>query len=41
MTNDIVKIIKLTTVRGVLPEPIRLAHLIASGIATGESQSKA
>jgi len=36
-----IKLIKLTTVRGVLPEPIRLAHLIATGIATGESQSKA
>jgi endonuclease V-like protein UPF0215 family len=35
------ELIKLTTVRGVIPEPIRLAHLIASGIATGESQSKA
>ena len=35
------ELIKLTTVRGVLPEPIRLAHLIASGIATGESVSKA
>lgn len=35
------ELIKLTTIRGVLPEPIRLAHLIASGIATGESISKA
>ena len=35
------KIIKLSTIRGVIPEPIRMAHLIASGIKRGESYGKA
>jgi len=34
-------IIKLSTIRGVLPETIRVAHLIASGITRGESYGKA
>jgi endonuclease V-like protein UPF0215 family len=35
------EIIKLSTIRGVIPEPIRVAHLIASGISRGESYGKA
>jgi len=35
------EIIKLSTIRGVIPEPIRVAHLIASGIKKGESYGKA
>ena len=35
------EIIKLSTIRGVVPEPIRVAHLIASGIIRGESYGKA
>ena len=35
------EIIKLSTIRGVIPEPIRVAHLIASGIVRGESHGKA
>ena len=35
------ELIKLSTIRGVLPEPIRVAHLIASGITKGESYGKA
>jgi len=35
------EIIKLSTIRGVIPEPIRVAHLIASGVAKGESHGKA
>ena len=31
------EIISRVTIRGVLPEPLRLAHLIASGIVRGES----
>lgn len=31
----------LTTVRGVLPEPLRIAHLVAAGIARGESKGRA
>ena len=35
------EIIKICTIRGVIPEPIRLAHIIASGITRGESYGKA
>jgi len=35
------EIIKISTIRGVVPEPIRMAHLIASGITKGESYGKA
>ena len=31
----------LTTVRGALPEPLRVAHLIGAGIARGESRGRA
>lgn len=33
--------LSLTTVRGVLPEPLRVAHLIAAGIMRGESRGRA
>src|SRR5207237_645880 len=33
--------LRLTTVRGVLPEPLRIAHLIAAGIVRGESRGRA
>ncbi len=39
--EDVKKIIEQSTIRGVLPEPIRVAHLIASGITTGESYGRA
>lgn len=39
--NEAKKIIKISTIRGVIPEPIRVAHLIASGIKKGESYGKA
>lgn len=39
--EDAKEIIKLSTIRGVVPEPIRVAHLIASGITRGESYGKA
>ncbi len=35
------EIITLSTIRGVIPEPIRIAHLIASGVRRGESHGKA
>ena len=35
------EIIKLSTIRGVVPEPIRVAHLISSGVTRGESHGKA
>jgi endonuclease V-like protein UPF0215 family len=41
LKKELEEIINLSTVRGVLPEPIRLAHVIASGVAKGESYGKA
>ena len=35
------EIIKLSTIRGVIPEPIRVAHLIASGVTRGDSYGTA
>ncbi len=35
------EIIKIFTIRGVIPEPLRVAHLVASGIKRGESYGKA
>jgi len=39
--KDAKEIIKLSTIRGVVPEPLRVAHIIASGITRGESYGKA
>jgi hypothetical protein len=39
--KDAIEIIKLSTIRGLIPEPIRVAHIIASGITTGESRGRA
>lgn len=39
--KSIREIIKITCMHGKVPEPIRVAHLIASGIATGESRGRA
>ena len=39
--EDAKEIIKLSTIRGVIPEPVRVAHIIASGITRGESYGKA
>ena len=38
---DLKEAIELSTVRGVLPEPIRIAHLIGTAIAKGESHGRA
>jgi endonuclease V-like protein UPF0215 family len=35
------KIVKLTATRGNIPEPLRVAHLIATGMVLGESRGKA
>ena len=35
------KILKIVCTRSLIPEPIRLAHLIASGVAIGESKGRA
>ncbi|UCE74298.1 MAG: DUF99 family protein [Methanomassiliicoccales archaeon] len=39
--EELKTIIELSTVRGALPEAIRVAHLIASGVAMGESYGRA
>ncbi len=35
------RLLKLFTVRGRLPEPIRISHIVASGIVRGESRGRA
>lgn len=35
------EIIKLSTTRSAIPEPVRVAHLIAAGVVTGESKGNA
>ena len=35
------EILKITCTRSLIPEPIRISHLIASGIINGESRGKA
>ena len=35
------EILTLTCTRSLIPEPLRLAHIIASGVVTGESKGKA
>lgn len=39
--EEAVGLVRKTTVRGAIPEPIRMAHIIASGIVKGESKGKA
>jgi endonuclease V-like protein UPF0215 family len=39
--DEVKTIIELSTVRGALPEAIRVAHLIASGVTVGESYGRA
>ena len=40
-TEEAKELINLSTIRGVIPEPLRVAHIIASGITRGESYGKA
>jgi len=40
-TSEVREAVGLTTVRGVVPEPLRVAHLIAAGIVRGESRGRA
>ena len=35
------RIVQLTSIRSNIPEPLRVAHLIATGIILGESRGKA
>lgn len=39
--DDAIKIIKITSTRSLIPEPLRVAHIIASGIVTGDSKGGA
>jgi hypothetical protein len=39
--NDAKEIIRLTSTRSLIPEPLRIAHLIATGIILGESVGRA
>lgn len=39
--ESIEKIIRLTSIRSNIPEPLRVAHLVATGIILGESRGKA
>lgn len=39
--KEVKEIIKKSTVRGVIPEPIRVAHLIATGVSNNESYGRA
>ena len=39
--EDAKEIVALSTTRSAIPEPIRVAHLIASGVETGESRGSA
>src|SRR2546426_2367982 len=39
--TEVQEALSLTTVRGVLPEPLRVAHLIAAGIVPGETPGPA
>ncbi|MDP2750212.1 MAG: DUF99 family protein [Nanoarchaeota archaeon] len=39
--DKLVEILKLTCTHAIIPEPLRVAHIIASGIVTGESKGRA
>jgi endonuclease V-like protein UPF0215 family len=39
--REISDLIRMTCTHGKIPEPIRVAHLIASGIVLGESRGRA
>ena len=39
--EDAKKILKIVCTRSLIPEPLRLAHLIASGVILGESRGRA
>ena len=38
--NEAIRIIRKSTIRGAIPEPIRVAHLFASSLKLGESRGK-
>ncbi len=38
--HEVVDLVRLSTVRGVVPEPLRMAHLISTAIVRGESYGR-
>ena len=38
--NDLISILKTSTLSGAIPEPLRIAHLIATALARGESRGR-
>lgn len=38
--EDLVQIVRSTTVRGAVPEPVRIAHLVAAAMVKGESRGR-
>lgn len=38
--DDLVRLARSTTVRGALPEPVRIAHLVAAAMVKGESRGR-
>lgn len=38
--NEVTRLVEQATVRGVVPEPIRVAHLVASAMVRGESYGR-
>mgnify|MGYP001065743516 FL=1 len=38
--DDLVQLVRSTTVRGALPEPVRVAHLVAAAMVKGESRGR-
>lgn len=38
--EDVEKIIRLTSMHSLLPEPVRIAHIIATGVIRGEASKK-
>jgi endonuclease V-like protein UPF0215 family len=39
--EDALALLRATTLHGNIPEPLRLAHLIAGGVTTGQSRGRA
>ncbi len=40
-TDEVKRILKISCIHSLIPEPIRIAHLIATGIVKGESKGRA
>jgi endonuclease V-like protein UPF0215 family len=38
--DEFVQLVKATTVRGAVPEPVRIAHLVSAAMVKGESRGR-